>query len=290
EWLETPEDHGIRIGRWEARRGRVPCLVVEPDELVGASPRGMLVRKQLEEAGVTLASFGKVDRAVILFHGRKGRKEDLLPIAERFCAVGFRCFLPDLPAHGESPEQRATYAIGEFEASLAERLWQEAREEGWSGEVPCSLWGMSMGGAFVTRAASREGGSWENAVILCSFDQFPLVMEEQAGRLLGPLRGLAIDEVRRRVKRRTGLRLEEGRSDLWAQRVTVPVFLAHGPKDRIISMKRGRSLYEAMASEKKRWVEVPGANHHDILITDFPLYAMMAAWMLGQDWEARDEG
>lgn len=60
-----------------------------------------------------------------------------------------------------------------------------------------------------------------------------------------------------------------------------PVFLAHGTSDRVIPVECGRRLYAALPPGiEKRWVEIPGADHDNVLITDFPIYAEMAEWML----------
>jgi pimeloyl-ACP methyl ester carboxylesterase len=59
------------------------------------------------------------------------------------------------------------------------------------------------------------------------------------------------------------------------------VLVAHGTSDRVIPIKCGRLLYDALPSSiEKRWVEIPGADHDNVLITDFPIYAEMAEWML----------
>ena len=72
----------------------------------GPTPRQRQLRAQLRTRGLALPVYGNVHGTLILLHARKGRKEDLLPVAERFAAAGFRCLIPDLPAHGESRVER----------------------------------------------------------------------------------------------------------------------------------------------------------------------------------------
>ena len=100
DFLTNQTAHGMRIEPFMASDG-TPCLVVSPAGNPGE--RGGIIRKQLTERGLTLPPFGLVKGTLVLTHGRKGRKEDYLPIAERLCAVGFRCVIPDLPGHGERP-------------------------------------------------------------------------------------------------------------------------------------------------------------------------------------------
>lgn len=60
-----------------------------------------------------------------------------------------------------------------------------------------------------------------------------------------------------------------------------PTLIAHGSSDRVIPIGYGRPLYEALPpAVEKRWIEIPGADHDNVLITDFPIYAEMAEWML----------
>lgn len=44
----------------------------------------------------------------------------------------------------------------------------------------------------------------------------------------------------------------------------------HGPPDRIVPMKNGRALFEALTTPHKAWIEVPGMHHND-RITDAAL-------------------
>jgi hypothetical protein len=44
-------------------------------------------------------------------------------------------------------------------------------------------------------------------------------------------------------------------------------------------MASGKRLFDAFP-EPKRWVEVPGAGHDNVLVTDFPIYAEIAEWFL----------
>lgn len=102
EFLAHPAAHGVILRRFTCSDG-TPALLCEPDGKAKAGRRGELIREQLAARGVTLHPYGEMIGTLVLVHGRRGRKEDYLLIAERFCAAGFRCVLPDLPAHGDHP-------------------------------------------------------------------------------------------------------------------------------------------------------------------------------------------
>jgi pimeloyl-ACP methyl ester carboxylesterase len=188
EYLANPESHGIRIEKFTASDG-TPCLVCVPEGNPGR--RGTIIRTQLGERDVPLPPFGGIQGTLVLVHGRKGRKEDYLPIAERLCAAGFRCIIPDLPAHGDHPHDIATYGVRE--AALPARVLDEASMLFKFDPEPAGLIGMSMGGSVAMHAMSEPEAPWKALVIISSFDSFPTVIKNQATRysgVLGPLCGM----------------------------------------------------------------------------------------------------
>lgn len=78
---------------------------------------------------MALPVYGNVRGILALLHGRKGRKEDLLPVAERFAGAGFRSVIPDLPAHAESSIATLKFATDRSESELAARVLEEARKD-----------------------------------------------------------------------------------------------------------------------------------------------------------------
>lgn len=277
EYLRNPAAHGIRIDSFRASDS-TPCLVCTPAGKAGE--RGAKVRKQLEERGVPLPAFGEVKGTLVLCHGRKGRKEDYLPIAERFCAAGFRCVIPDLPAHGDNPAGVATYGIRE--STLPVRVLYEASRKFSFDPKPAGLMGLSMGGSVAMHAADLPDAPWKALAVVSSFDSFPAVIEDQAcaqtGNLIGPLWAKASAWV---YHERTGIRLADIQPRKHATWIYIPTLIAHGTADHVSSIAHGRLLFEALPSRTpKKWVEIPGADHDNVLVTDFPIYAELAAWML----------
>ena len=123
EYLANPTAHGMVIKNFTASDG-TPCLFCTPDPSRNLGDRGNKIRQQLSARGVTLKPAGQIIGTLVLLHGRTGRKEDYLPIAERLCASGFRCVIPDLPAHGDHPATIATYGVRE--ADLPVRVLHES--------------------------------------------------------------------------------------------------------------------------------------------------------------------
>ena len=274
-YLDEMENYGLMIKRRDFADGKVPYLTVRPDGDAGVAKRGGLLRKQLEDRGQVLPEFGKEIGLLVLLHGRNGRKEDLLPVAERFCAVGFVCVIPDLPAHGESAVETVGFGAREFERELAGRVAGEARVALGLGEMPEFLWGLSMGGSFAVHAAAKESKRWERMIIVASFDRLDGVVGDSLGwssGLLKPVAGWFIEA-------RDGPEIGEVEPVELAKGLRLPGLVIHGNEDDLISIERGRELYDAFAGEKA-FLTVPGGNHDNVLVTEAPVYAAMAGWFL----------
>jgi len=279
EFLENPAAHAVRVQAFSLEDG-TPCYMAEPDPALPLSPRAQRVRDQLKAKSVALSGFGEIKGTLVLLHGRKGRKEDYLLIAERFCAAGFRCLIADLPGHGEHPETMTRYGV--TESGLPGTVLAQAAVRYQFAPQPAGLMGISMGGSVALHAAAKNPQQWKALVIISSFDALEPVILEQASSRSGPwLGGLWAQSAGWIYENRTGLPLREIRPAALAVGLSMPTLIAHGTKDQIIPIEAGRRLYSALpASLEKQWVEIPGADHNNVLITDFPIYATIAEWML----------
>lgn len=281
EFLADPTAHGVQVKTFIISDG-TPCLLVEPDPSGKLGTRGLRVREQLSGSGLTVTTPGNIIGTLVLVHGRKGRKEDYLLIAERLCAAGFRCLLPDMPGHGEHPGRYVTFGL--TEATIPSRVLHESAERYNFSPAPAGLMGMSMGGAVAMRAASLPQAEWQALVIVSSFDRLEVAIHktvsDRVGSLIGSLWSQGAGLVYRFM---TGHALNEIRSDIVAANITMPTLIAHGTNDRIIPLESGQRLFAALpATLEKQWIDVPGADHDNVLITDFPIYATIAEWMRRQ--------
>jgi pimeloyl-ACP methyl ester carboxylesterase len=279
EFISNPAAHGLVIENFTASDG-TPCLVCTPDSSGLLGERGASIRQQLTARGLILTNSSRVIGSLVLVHGRKGRKEDYLPIAERLCASGFRCVIPDLPAHGDHPADTATYGIRE--GGLPAGILDEAARKFAFDPQPAGLIGMSMGGSVAMHAADLPEAPWKALVIIASFDSFPSVIEGQAtrhiGSTLGPLWAAASGSV---YRWKTGIHLSDIQPHVHAASLKIPTLVAHGTADRVIPIACGKRLFDAIPSTTQvKWIEIPGADHDNVLVTAYPIYADVAEWML----------
>jgi pimeloyl-ACP methyl ester carboxylesterase len=277
DFLTSQSAHGIRIEPFTTSDG-TPCLMVTPDGNPGE--RGGIIRQQIGARGITHPRFGMISGTLVLTHGRKGRKEDYLPIAERLCAVGFRCLIPDLPGHGDHPSAIATYGVGE--AGLPARVLDEASRKFGFEPRPAGLMGMSMGGSVAVHAADQTDAPWKALVVVASFDSFPSVINGQAVRYSGVALGSVWADATDSVYHwKSGIRMKDIQPARRAASIRIPTLIAHGTADRVISIDGGRRLFDSLPADiSKKWIEIPGAGHDNVLVTDYPIYADIVEWML----------
>lgn len=277
-WLETPAKQGIRIDKVLLHNNQIPCLVVNPDGQ--PAKRGALLRKQMNDRNVPLPTFGKISGQLIILHGRSSRKEDMLPLAERFCAIGLRCLIPDLPGHGENPAKVIGFGAAEGEDQLIANIYQDAIDSQLlSDSLPISILGMSMGGAYAVKTAQKNP-IWKSVTILCSFDSLNSIIDSQSNKRFGPLGAIFGSMVKKRAKSMTGIDIDSITPKTWATEIDTPVLIAHGAKDELISINNGKTLFESFASAEKQWLEVPDAQHSNILVTPTQVFAPIAQWIL----------
>lgn len=279
EFLSDPSAHGVVLKTVTCDDG-TPCIVCEPDSKGIMGKRGQLIREQMLKKNIRLAPAGVIVGNLVLVHGRRGRKEDYLLIAERFCAVGFRCILFDLPAHGDHPGAIACYGVQE--GHLPAMALNEAAKKFGFDAAPAGIMGLSMGGAVSIRAAAINEVPWRAAVFVSTFDMLDNVVRHQASNLAGSWVGSIWQKITGQIfEWETGVQISAGNSIALVPSLKCPVLIAHGSADSVIPIECGRRLYAALPSGlEKCWIEIPDAGHGNVLITDFPIYAEMVEWML----------
>lgn len=280
--LDHASNHGLVIQPFSVHTSDghdTPCLLCMPSRQSGAALKGNKVRQELQATGVTVPPWGDVKATLVLLHGHNGRKEDHLAVAERFCAAGFRCILMDLPGHGDHPAKFATFGV--TEAKLPHEVLQAAAQKFVFPAQPAGLFGISQGGAIVLQSAVRPGEPWFAVAELSAFSSLDEVIAEQARRWFGPLQRPARVIVHWLVEHRAGFRPEEA-TPLNAARLLThqAVLIGHGDSDRFIDHAHAHRLFAAVPTARKQFLNIPTANHHNVLITSTPVYATISAFLL----------
>lgn len=276
EILDHPAEHGMRIANFVA--GTAPCLMCEPVPKPGAAAKGNKLRSELAADGLAPPPWGAIVATVVLLHGHNGCKEDHLPVAERFCAVGFRCLLVDLPGHGQHPAPYSCFGVSE--AALPWQVLQSAARKFQFDTKPAALFGISQGGAIALQAAARPDENWFAVAEISGFAALDQVVHAQAQRWFHVLARPAEAVVTRLVKLRAGYDPAQIRPIDAAAQLAMPVLIGHGDADTFIPPDQGRQLFQALPEGKKQYLNIPGAKHGTVLITQAPVYATVSRFLV----------
>ncbi|HMB54957.1 MAG TPA: alpha/beta fold hydrolase, partial [Thermoanaerobaculia bacterium] len=116
---------------------------------------------------------------------------------------------------------------------------------------PLVVVGWSLGAAVAVQLAARRPGALDGVALLSPWSRLAdTAAAHFPGFMARPLVGDRYDSLAA------------------APRITAPVLVMHGERDRIIPAVQGERLVEALAEREgveTRWVAVPGAGHNDLL-------------------------
>jgi pimeloyl-ACP methyl ester carboxylesterase len=194
--------------------------------------RDILDRGSRMRLASTLAarSFGEARGPLLLLvHGWEGRGTQLGAFVESFVNAGFRVIALDLPAHGDSIGSRTDLI------ECTEALRKVARDLG----PLAGIVAHSFGGAVTTLAIER--GLDVKSVVLISAPSSVDDVVARFGRMLG-LGARAMQEFRRGLEKRTGVKLADVEIYERAANLRVPALIVHDHRDRDVPFSDGERL------------------------------------------------
>ena len=276
ETLQNPGHFELKIQAFEASGH--PCLICEPNTAHKPSTKGSLLRQQLAAEMVPLGTWGEVLGTAVLLHGHSGCKEDHLPIAERLCAAGFRCLLVDLPGHGQSPIQFATF--GHKEASLPREVLLGAVQKFGFSPTPAVLFGVSQGGAIALQAARPEPAAWAAVAEVSAFASLDRVIKHKSTGWFGPLGSTFAAAIEQIVYHRAGFHPAQIRPLDAAGELHVPVLIGHGEDDTLVTLEQAEEIFRAIPDPRKDFLLINEAGHSNVFTTSAPIYKTVAKFLL----------
>jgi len=216
-----------------------------------------------------------------MLHGKNGRKEDLLPIAQRYVALGFDSVLIDIPAHGESNQKRLYYGTKDYEKSYIDSVLDDILKYHNIDKEKLLLWGYSLGGAFAIQSAYHSKYNFKGMVLVCTFDCLEGVLEDKSKRILGSYLGEEVYKLLHwSLNKFYNFDISMANSLKLAKDIKIPLFLAHGEKDQLISINRGKRLFNQFGSSYKQLSIDKDATHQTIFITQKKFYAKSGLFLL----------
>ncbi len=276
-WIHTPSKHNIKISKYETQG--IPYLLVEYDVNGTMSKRSKKLRKQMSAYGYTHDELQN-NGLLVMFHGKNMRKEHLLPVAERYTAVGFTCVLIDLPEHGDNKNPIQSYGQNNIESHYLTTVIKDlSSHRAKLSTQALYVWGISLGGAF---AISNSIYVKPNALILIStFDKLSYILEEKSEYLFGQTLGkLLYTGLNYSLSFFYNFHPEEIDSTKHAKKLHVPIMVFHGKKDKLIHYSHGEKLFQSFPNKHKILILDTNGNHENILITKYPFYAQSVKFLL----------
>lgn len=280
--LGQPKRYGLGIEPFHSA-GDTPCLLVTASSAPGEAVKSRIVRDELARRGVGLAPWGSRIGTVVMLYGHGGRKEDHLPICERFCAAGFRCLLLDIPGQGDHPAEVGSFGLRE--AALIESVLADTAARFAFPDEPAFLFGVSQGGAIALQTAARSPAKWRAVASIATFSSLDRPVRRSAEELLPAALDfaspLAAFGVGCGTRLRAGFWPDDIRPVDAAGRLHMPVFIGHGDQDPYIGIDQARDLFAAVPAARKQFRVVAGADHNHVLsVGSHALYSDLCQFFL----------
>lgn len=195
--------------------------------------------------------------AILLLHGVRGDRRDMLSRAQFLHKAGYAVLLIDLQSHGESTGKRITFGYLESrDVSGALELL--------ASEFPgdrIGVIGQSLGAAAFVLAKDRPPVS---AVVLESM--YPTIDQALSDRLrlhLGPLGPLFAPAFELLLRPQIGITAGDLRPIDRMGGLGAPVFVIAGTGDRHTTPQETQAIFAAAQQPKQLWL-IPGAAHVDL--------------------------
>ena len=268
---KTPPPEGL--GPWGKAKALLvgvtvprPALTQTPGD-IGLSAE--TVRFAADD-GVTLEAWRVVPPGpkgtVVLFHGYAACRSALLPEADAVVGLGYAALVVDFRGCGGSDGSACTLGYDEARDVVAALRYARAELPG-----PVVLFGQSMGGAAVLRAAAVHGADPDAVIVEAVFartlttvrNRFALMGVPSFpgaellvfwGGVRGGFDGFSHDPAE------------------YARGCRVPTLVLHGAADRNATPDEGRAIYENLAGRKELMI-FDGVGHTSLCAADRPRWA-----------------
>ncbi len=195
--------------------------------------------------------------AVLLLHGVRGDRRDMLARARFLHRLGYAVLLLDFQAHGESAGRQITFGHLESHDVTAGLIFLRETAPG----ERIGVIGVSLGAAAFVLAEPRPP---PDAVVLESmYPTLELAVKDRLRLHLGPLGPVLAPLLLIQVRPRLGIPVSELRPIDRVGLIHAPVLIASGTQDRHTSIEEAMAVFGAARDPKSFWA-VPGAAHVDL--------------------------
>lgn len=195
--------------------------------------------------------------AVLLLHGVRSDRRQMVERAKFLHAAGYSVLLIDLPAHGESTGSRISFGLREADGVKAAIAFLRRTLPG----ERTAVIGVSLGAASFVLASDAPP---PDAVVLESM--YPTITDAVANRLrmrIGPLGAQLAPLLLWQLPVRLGIGADQLRPIDHLAALHAPLLIAGGRLDEQTPVAETQRLFAAAAEPKQLWL-VDGAAHVDL--------------------------
>jgi len=196
-------------------------------------------------------------RAIILLHGYRGNRKQMLPRARFIRAQGYTALLYDARACGESSGDVITFGYRERHDVIAAVKFLQDR-----GCQDIACLGVSQGGATILFAA-EELRNVKCVICESVYDEMIHAVDRRMRRYTGVPGCLGACLMVPFAEQRLGLSIDEVRPAEYIGKVPCPVFIISGERDDRTWPEDTQRLFEAAREPKDLWM-IPEARHEDL--------------------------
>ena len=195
--------------------------------------------------------------AIVLMHGIRGSRSQMLSRARFLRAAGYSVLLFDFQAHGESAGEHIT--AGYLESRDARAAVEFARAS-FPGER-IGVLGVSMGGAAALLASPPVDA--EALVLEMVYPTVEQAIDNRLTMRLGAWAGVLSPLLTAQLRLRLGVGADDLRPVDHVGRIAAPKLFIAGAEDRHTTLAESKSLFDAAAGPKEFWA-AEGARHEDL--------------------------
>ena len=197
-----------------------------------------------------------------LLHGFGNSKDQMLPVAKKLSAAGYRCVAWDSRGHGKSEGTRATFGKREVDDAL--RVMETARAMPQKVKGPEVIWAYSMGTAVALQTLPQVPKA-EAAVLLAPMSDLGGVMYHQARTHYSGVLTPMVPVVRAKVTSAAGFDPKSIRPVDFVKRTHCKMLFIHGDRDSTIPPWQSELLLSACAPGQGERILLPGVGHGGVM-------------------------
>ncbi|SDH89220.1 alpha/beta hydrolase [Winogradskyella thalassocola] len=208
---------------------------------------------------LTYANIAEPKGTIILLHGSSHTKEHFLELSEFLSINGFNSVAIDIRGFGESEGQFFTHGVKETK-DIQKLIDDLITKEGLDN---IGIWGQSIGGALVLQTMGVDKRI-KYGVSESSYTDLKSNIRSFFRRHTGVNLPFISDFLVNRAGSIGDFDPNDASPLKYSKRVTQPILVIHGGKDKPINISNGRANYDNIKSNDKEFIEVESAGHSDI--------------------------